>query len=81
MSLQGNWSSSRMDWGTWVSSQVVMVNTVFLLSSNGDLGVLLELQQGSQASSRVEFGNLAFLLSCHRRVASSRVAGSNLWFL
>ena len=70
MSLQGNWSSSRMDWGTWVSSQVVMVNTVFLLSCNGDLGVLLELQQGSQTSLHLVRGNSGFHLSRWREISS-----------
>ena len=43
-------------------------NLGFLLSSDGNLGVPLELQQVSQALSLVEAGSLGYLLSCNREV-------------
>ena len=45
-----------------------MGSSGFLSSSDMDLGVPMEIQQGSQASSHVEAWNKAFLLSCKRGV-------------
>ena len=42
--------------------------TGFLLSCDGDLGILLERQQWSQDSSPFEVGKPCFLLSCSRAV-------------
>ena len=41
---------------------------MFLLSLDGDLGLPLEWQQGSQDSSGVEVGKSCFLSSCSRGV-------------
>ena len=46
------------------SSGVGVGTSVFLSSGDMDLGVPLEFQQGSQASSRVETCKSAFLASC-----------------
>ena len=49
-------------------SRVLLVNSVFLSSDDGDLGLPLKDQQGSQASSGVGAWNSAFLSSCQRGV-------------
>ena len=51
-----------------MSFRLAVGNMVFLLSLDGDLGICLQWQQGSQDSSRVEVGKSCFLLSCSRGI-------------
>ena len=56
-------------------------NSVFLSSSERDLGLPIKVQQGSQASPGVEAWNSAFLSSCPRGVMPpGRVQAGNLGF-
>lgn len=68
MSLQGNQAILEWRWENRGSSLAVVGKSVILLSCDGNLGGLLELQQGHHASSQVEIGNSGFLSSCQRGV-------------
>ena len=54
---------------------------MFLLSLDGDLGLPLEWQQGSQDSSGVEVGKSCFLSSCSRGVKPPLELQQKLGFL
>ena len=54
---------------SWASIRVVVGNSGFLSSSGSKLGVPLEFQEGSRASSRVARGKSVFLLCCSRGVS------------
>ena len=56
-----------------------MGSSGFLSSSDMDLGVPMEIQQGSQASSHVEAWNKAFLLSCKRGVRTPVKFSQGTW--
>ena len=65
--------SSPVSAGHRASSPVEFGTSGFLFSSDMDLGVPMEFQQGSQASSRVETWNSASLSRCKRSVRLSVV--------
>ena len=60
-------------------SRVQLVDSVFLSSGDRDLGLLIKVQLGSQASSGVEAWNFAFLSNCQRGVRPPVEFRQGIW--
>ena len=60
-------------------SRVQLGNSVFLSSSDRDLGLFIKVQRGRQALSGVEAWNSAFLSSCPRGVRAPVEFRQGIW--